>query len=659
MLDNTTLSQLSQLKTNIQASKEYAEGTVAGTNGRFGFVRLEDGRDAFLSPEKMQRVIPGDRVKVSLKQNSKNQLEGDLETVLEQSLTRFLGQYRVTKKGHFVVPLGDAPGMKSSPINRWIFLPPKGRSRCKDGDMVVAKLLEHPFKDGKASAKILERIGSESDAYIERKYTIAKYDLQPRLNENAQNQTTAIEKAITSKSFGEGRTDLTNLTFVTIDAASTRDMDDALYLEKKVIEGVEQYHLKVAIADPAFFITQKSSLAQSAQKNGQSLYMLGGGVPMLPDSLANDCFSLKAEEERPALVCSQVFDAEGKLLEYHFEKAVIRSHFKLSYIDVTALLEGDSDNEINQLPADTQQMLNNLGEFTERRTRIRKKDFLVGEDQLEYDIQLSNTGKIDKLSPRTRTRAHKIVEEAMLATNLCAGEFLQKHNTGLFTSHSGFREDRLGEVKALLKEESVEHPENLLEADSYIALIKSLMASDKAHLVSPLRRMMPSSELSLAATPHLGMGMPVYATVTSPIRRYADLYNHWAISQLLTDSAFTPITTENLAAVKSALQQSRQADRELYQWLICQYAQKFVGTSGKAKVRIVTQQGFGARLIDSGVDGFVLFPKKQEKTFDAKRMTITTQGNTYALENDVEVKIESVDMEKRRIAFSVIGPEAD
>jgi len=652
MLDKNILSQLSQLKSDIQAAKDYATGTVAGTSGRFGFVRLEDGRDAFLSPDKMQHVIPGDTVKVSITTNDKGQIEGHLEALLEQALSRFLGQYRVSKKGHFVVPLGESTDLKAGAVNRWIFLPPKARGRCKDGDLVVARILQHPFKDGKASAKILERVGQETEPYIERRFVAAKYDLSPRYNEAAQKQTKGIENTIQKEDFGENREDLTSLPFITIDAATTRDMDDALALEVSETSDGKTFTLHVAIADPAAFIAENSSLAQYTERAGQSLYLLGGSIAMLPETLSNGCFSLQPEEKRPALVCSQVFDAQGVLQSFTFKKALIVSQHKLSYDNVASLLAGKEAEETTALPSEIKHMLSELEALAKLRHSFRREHYLVGDEQLEYDIRLSDRGKIDTITPRERNAAQQIVEEAMLSTNICAGTFLKQNSTGLFTIHRGFREDRLGEVIALLKEENIEHG-NLLEEAAYLQLQKALAAGEHAPLLSPLRRMMPAAELSLEAGPHLGMGIPNYATVTSPIRRFVDLYNHWAINHILEKTPFTPLTADKLEKLQETLQRGRQADRELYQWLICQFAESLVGTTGMAKIRIVTQQGFGARLLENGIDGFVLFPKKQAKTFDAKRMTLTVNEVTYRLEQEIEVKVESIDMDKRRIAYSI------
>ncbi|WP_019605393.1 VacB/RNase II family 3'-5' exoribonuclease [Teredinibacter turnerae] len=654
MLDKDTLSRLSQLKSDIQAAKEYGVGHVAGTNGRFGFVRLEDGRDAFLSPEKMQRVIPGDKVKVSLTKNDKDQLEATLESLLEQSLSRFLGQYRVTKKGHFVVPLGNAPGLKSSPINRWIFLPPKSRGRCKDGDMVVARLQQHPYDDGKASARILENIGQESDPHIERLYVSAKYDLQPRYSEQAQKQTKDIVRSFKSEQFGDERTDFTEVPFVTIDAETTRDMDDAVALTIDQDSDQARYKLHVAIADPASFIDQHSPLAQSSHRSAQSLYLLGGTIPMLPEELANQCFSLAAGALRPVLSCRMDINTNGEITHTEFARAKIRSHGKLDYQRVGAFLDGTADSYTDG-DSDPQiaTMLKQLAELTDLRRRYRETHQIVSSDQAEYAFEVNQQGKICAVHLRERTQAHKIVEEAMLATNYSAGQFLAKAGKGLFTTHTGFREDRLGEVKALLKEEQIEN-DDIMSLDGFVKLVNKLNNSqEKASLLPALRRMMPTSELSLDAKGHLGIGMSHYATITSPIRRFTDLFNHWAILSELEGTKFRNANEDYLAKLSENLSNGRLADRELQQWLICQYAESLVGATDSAKIRIVTQQGFGARLETLGIDGFILFDKKTEKSFDAKRMTLDVGGQIYKLEDVVQVKVDSVDMDKRRIAFSV------
>ncbi len=660
MLDANAISQLSQLKQDIVDSKEYATGVVVGTTGRFGFVKLEDGRDAFLAPEKMQRVLPGDTVKVSVTKNKKDKLEADLESVVETSLDRFIGEYRTKGSAHFVAP-------QDGTVSRWIFLPAQQRAKCKEGDLIVAKLLRHPFKDGKPSAKVLERIGQTTDSKIDFKLVKAKYNLNRADNETLVKQAKSIEKTFNAQEFGE-RVDLTHIPFVTIDSVKTRDMDDAISVET-LEDGKTRLH--VAIADPSVFIDQGSTLANSAQVRAQTVYLLGGYIPMLPLQLSNGCFSLEAGKQRPAIVCHIDINSNGSIETYDFEIASIQSRHKLAYDNVAAYLDGKSEgvNEYIAAPtdddaqamneqaiaADMLEQLQSLKTLATLRKSFRDQEFLTINDQTDYEYQLDELGNIDSIIAKPRNSAHMVVEEAMLATNICAGKLLAEHKLGLCVSHLGFRTERLGEVKALLKEEEINCELDINSLEGHIALFKQLESNEaKKHLVAPLRRMMQSGELSLTPQPHLGMGVEHYATITSPIRRFADLYNHWAIRHILQESSFEPLKDTALEGVLEQLDIGRQADRELNRTLILRYTEKLVGQTAKGKVRIVTQQGFGVRLDDTGIDGFVLFPKGKEKTFDAKRMTIAVDDVTYHLNKEVEVKIDNVDKVKRRIAFSIV-----
>lgn len=640
MLDLNVLSQLSQLKADIHASKNYATGTVAGTQGRYGFVRMTDGRDAFLAPEKMDRVLPGDEVEIIYRELEGGKIEADLEKLISSSLTRFIGQYRIRGKGHFVVPTGVQ-------CNRWIFIPPKCRKQSKDGDFVITEICQHPYNDGKAQARVVFRIGAPDEAYIEHKYIKAKFDLTHRGDQDSSPQVIEIENMISSEEFG-ARADLTKTYFVTIDSETTMDMDDALAIEAG--EGDVAYTLHAAIADPASFIEQSSPLAATAQKYGQTVYLSGGSVPMLPKKLSNYSFSLEEAKNRPSIVCSLTIMQDGSIGGYEFSKAIIQSRHKLSYDKVAESLESNPA----AVPAEALIHLQELQKAALLRREYRKTQQLLNDDHTDYDLELDEVGKIKAIHARPRNLAHQIVEEAMLATNMCAGEFLQKHKLGLHVTHPGFRADRLGEVKALLKEESIEFEGDVTTLEGHIGLIKQLENdAEKANLLPALRRLMRGGELSLEAAPHLGLGCNNYATVTSPIRRFADLYNHWAINSVLSDKKSKVLSENALIELNETIQNGRQADRELQQWLICQYAQSLIGQTATGNVRIVTQQGFGVRIKENGIDGFILFAKDVEKSFDAKRMTLTVGEHTYRLEEEVTIKVVSVDLDKRRIAFEL------
>jgi len=638
MLNNDALNQLTQLKKDIKASKEYGSGAVIGSNGRFGFVKLDDGRDAYLSPEKMQRVIPGDRVYVSLAKNDKNKLEADLEKLITPSLNRFVGQYRIKGSAHFVQPCDPQS-------SRWIFIPPKARTKCDDGDYVVAKLINHPFRDTKASAKILEKIGQRNESKFELKFIKAKYQIDQSEPQDACEQAEVIEKQFIHEAFGE-RADLSHIPFVTIDSATTKDMDDAIAMETPH-DGRIRIH--VAIADPASFIAQDSPLAELSARRAQTTYLLGGAASMLPIRLSHHCFSIEPNKKRPALVCHLDIDPDGEINEATFEFAIIESKHKLSYENVAAYLELQQET----VPEKLRPMLDSLLVFSNLRREFRKKNSIVAQNHSDYDFQLDDNGHITSIKLRPRTLAHQIVEEAMLATNISGAKLLREHNLGLCVLHKGFREERLGEVKALLKEENIKHGElNVLT--HYLQLFRDLDKDENTKkLAAPLQRMMDSSSLSLSFGPHIGMGLCNYATMTSPIRRYGDLYNHWSIQQILTGKKIDVLDQARLDPLVDTLQSCRQADRELALWLVAQYTEKIINTEALGQIRIVTQHGFGVRLQNTGIEGFVSFPREKQKKYDAKRMTLEIAEEKYYLGKKVNVKIKSVNIEKRRITFEL------
>ncbi len=644
MFDQETLSQLNKLKADIHSSREFAEGTVASTNGRFGFVRLEDGRDAYLSPEKMQHVLPGDKVKVELKQNSEGKLEAHLEKLISSELKRFIAHYRVKGNAHFVEPLAEN-------VNRWIFVAPKYRTVAKvaaqEGQVLVAKVIQHPWKDGKAQAKILEIIGQENDAFFAYKAVCAKYALNLPLAKDLEKDISNIHKVFDSKSFGD-RSDLSDKPFVTIDAASTRDMDDALTIEKND----NGFVLEVAIADPSSFISKDSPLAKHAERKSQTLYLNGGVLPMLEEALANNTFSLTENEIKPALVCKISLNKEAKPENYEFSFATIKPRHKLIYENVTEWLTQDY-SEAFGISEEIFENLRVLEEFSTLRAQYRTNHNLVYNEQTDYQFILDEQGQIKEIIPKTKTRAHQIVEECMLLTNLCAGEFLANHQCGLHVVHSGFRGDRIGEVRALLKEENLPE-ENIDTLEGYSSLMRKLSRDNEQSIIVPaLRKMSEASRLSAEPSAHMGLGLEHYATITSPIRRFADLYNHWMLRAILEKKTTTPFDETRLFELNEQIQIGRKADRELRQTLIINFAKKLKDKVGEATIRIVTPQGFGARFDDIGIDGFVQLDKSLNKNFDAKRLLMKVDDQSWHIGKKVKVKLVNIDNKKQRIAFAL------
>lgn len=658
MLSSDLLSQLSELKKDIRSNRDLAVGIVRGTSGKFGFVSLEDGREAFLNPEQMERVLPGDKVEVEVSQNDKEQYEAKLEKFISSPVSYLCGRYQIRGKGHFIATDGHN-------FSRWIFIPPKFRKNCADGDYVSAKLSQHPFKEGRAQAKITERIGNQDTAHIERLYTLKKFQLEPQHDDSTKEAAANLcgqDPDFTQDQQGNTRQDLRDLAFVTIDSAGTKDMDDALAI--KINE--EGWELYVAIADPGGEIKPDSKIDQAAGQRCQTSYFPDAPLPMLLESLSQERYSLKPDTDRLALVFHCNINKEGDVTSSQFIPAVVRSHAKLSYQHVAALLDNKPYKTTALLsdPADHKVTLEALQQCTNTLNQQRQQNHIVISNRPDFAFYLNEKGKLQSIEKIERTCAHTIIEEAMLLTNRYAGDFLAEHQAGLFVHHQGFREERRKDIEALLSEKTDTEISATNHLDNYIQTIKTLQSKDEyANLLLVQQHFLEPSHLSSAPQPHFGLGFKHYATVTSPIRRYQDMYNQRAIHNILAKTSAESTTPDQLDSFQVAIKASRNASQFMGQWLVCDFMKDKIGQTFSATVSLLTNQGIGVRLDDTGIEGFVPAKKADRKnpdkafdkiSFNNQRMELSWNGNDILLSQTVEVKLARIDHDRKKLEFTFV-----
>jgi VacB/RNase II family 3'-5' exoribonuclease len=663
MLNKDVLSQLSQLKADIRSDKDVQQGTVRGTQSRFGFVSLDDGREAFLPPDTMARVFPGDRIEVNLTPNASNtkashngKWDAELDSLIDSPLKTVFGRYLIRGKGHFVAV--DMPQ-----LNRWLFIPPKVRDKAEEGDYLECRITRHPFHDGKAQVRITEIIGKDSDAGIEHKVTVRKYRLPNHWSASIDKQLADI--AANQNIVGQ-REDLTDLALVTIDAATTQDMDDAVFASATDTG----WDLTVAIADPSATIADGSPLDMAALERANTAYLPGCAITMMPKPLSHGLFSLVANEHRAALVCRMTITKDGEITDHRLCEATIESKHKLSYEQVADFLENDNKDAV---PADVANSLSALDDCAQALNNYRGQHMLLMEDRDDFYLMLNDHKHIESITRHHRNRAQQLVEEAMLATNRSAGEFFAKKAeaqgselcAGILSSHSGFRSERIDAIKQLLAKELPELAELSIETlEGYSELIRKLQndESDIAqNQLAAFRLMLQAGEMTHEPKPHMGLGMRYYATITSPIRRYNDLFNHRAIKALLAGETSPTLSKEALKSLQNQAGVTRQAARDLEQWLTCLYMEeqalqdKLAGKPQplEAKVSRVTSGGIAISLVETGVSGFIRLNSKEYK-FDAERMTLTSDVQTLKLNQTITVTIESTNIEKKQVNFQQV-----
>lgn len=442
------------------------------------------------------------------------------------------------------------------------------------------------------------------------------------------------------------REDLSDTPFVTIDSESTRDMDDALYVAKCDTG----WSLTIAIADPGALIEAGSALDKAAFERANTAYLPGQAVTMLPKELANTTFSLVAGEKRPALICHLQINSDGSVTDTRFSEALITSKYKLSYEAVAAFLNGDDDSAI---PADTQAMAKELQACSEALNAQRQQHQLLMEDQADYELKLNERRHIEAIECYHRNVAQQIVEESMLAANNAAGRLFAEHpGFGIYSSHKGFRAERQEGIKNVIAAELPELADvDVTSAEGYKQVIRALQNdAGKQYLLSALRMMLQAGVLTREAEPHFGLGIDYYATITSPIRRYNDLHNHRAIKAILRGEQCEAPADEVLQDMQQRIGRTRQASRDLEEWLYCLFIEQHKDQELAATITRVTSQGVTAQVDAWGISGFIkLDPKAYQ--FDPERMTLNGESETLTIGVPVTIKVGRIDLDKKRINF--------
>jgi exoribonuclease-2/ribonuclease R len=650
MLNQDALAQLKSLKKDIHDSIPRHEGKVRGTSGRFGFVNTEDNQQFFLSPDEMDKVLPGDTIKFRVEDTKDGKKQAIVEKLVSSEQDFFVGQYLIKGKGHFVSP--DHPS-----LNRWIFIPPAKRQNAKDGQLVACKVSKHPYPHGKAQADIVEVLGDASERQIESNLMIRKWGLASTFSEDCQNEASALLSVMEEATSTEERSDQTGTEWLTIDSAGSRDLDDALYCETQD----KGWKLQVAIADPSCAIKPGSEIDQEAARRATSSYFADQMLPMMPSELSEGAFSLLPGQKRPAMVCELTVTEQGEIENFSVANAFIESKAKLNYIQVQAFFDGEEKSDVETPLTDSlKETLNNLNACATALLARRKEQHLVLDDKPEFRMQLNEQGKIDQLVPVQRTQAHRLVEECMVAVNRSIAGFLAEQENGLYIQHAGIRTERLGEARALVKERlGIEKPEEISTLEGFIDMQKRAAADESELPMSAiLARQLERSKYSTEAKPHMGMGLSCYTTFTSPIRKYNDLLVHRLVKAALAGQSSEAIPAEQLEAMGEAQNNVRMATWQAEQWLKAEWLQRqlkdeTIKGPQKGHIVQVNSAGFTVRLDDNGVEGLFETRRNKDWKFDTKTLTHThkkgEEETTYRLDQSVEVLIDKVNPVNREV----------
>ena len=662
----------------------FISGRVSAHRDGFGFVIPDEpGDDLFLPDKEMQKVLHGDKVLARVVgTDRRGRPEGTIVEVTERANTHIIGRL-LQENGVWIV----APEDKRIAQDILVEGSP---GKAKSGQVVSVELLEQPSRFRQPIGKVVEVLGELDDPGMEIEIAVRKFGVPHVFSPAALKQANKLPNEVRDSDLGE-RVDLRDVPLVTIDGEDARDFDDAVYCEPVKIGATRGYRLLVAIADVSHYVRPGDGLDGDAIERSTSVYFPRRVIPMLPEKLSNGLCSLNPAVDRLCLVCDMVVTAAGEVTAYQFYPAVMHSAARMTYNEVAAILGNTSGPEAGRRPGIVPHLLN-LNDVFRSLLKARQARGAIDFETTETYIVCNAMGKIEKIIPRTRNDAHRLIEECMLAANVCAADFLIRHDQpSTFRIHAVPTEEKLNQLRTFLKQVGLNlGGGNKPEARDYAELMQKIKERPDATLLQTmLLRSMQQAVYSPDNVGHFGLAYEHYAHFTSPIRRYPDLLTHRAIKAVLQGRKYEPTgidlsklntTVSNAARKQQAKDKAagtqkdpkdltvwdalgvhcsaneRRADeasRDVENWLKCYYMKDRLGEEFTGVISGVTPFGIFVQLDELFVEGLVHVTGLGQDYFeyDEARHELRGKngGQVYALTGQVTVQVARVDLEARKI----------
>lgn len=631
------------------------KGRIQGHPDGFGFLVPDDGSpDLFLSAKEMHKALHGDRVMVrEIGVDRRGRREGTIVEVLERAVTQLVGRLHADHGILFV----EAENRR---ISQDILIPSEESMNAGAGQVVMVEIIQQPSKHAQPIGRIVEILGEYTAPGMEIEIALRKHDLPNLFPPDVEKLSTRFPEKVLTEELAE-REDIRHLPLVTIDGETARDFDDAVYCER---DG-KGFKLYVAIADVSHYVRPHDALDREALNRGNSVYFPRRVIPMLPEVLSNGLCSLNPQVERLCMVCEMHLDAAGDFRDYRFYPAVMYSHARLTYTKVAGMLDnpkGDDAKQYQALLPHIQLLYKLFKVLLKARTKRGAIDFETIETQMIFNAQ----GKIERILPIKRNDAHRLIEECMLAANVCASDFLQKHKQPtVYRVHEGPTPEKLAALRDFLKEFGVQlSGGDAPSAKDYARTLTRIKDRPDVQLLQTVMlRSLRQAVYSPDNVGHFGLAYESYTHFTSPIRRYPDLLVHRAIKAVLSGTVYSPGSWHELGMHCS--QTERRADeatRDVETWLKCYYMQDRIGESFEGVVSGVTGFGLFVALDGIYVEGLVHISELPSDYFhfDAPKHMLLGErsGKRYRLGDRLRIRLVRVDLESSKIDF-VLAENSD
>ncbi len=643
--------------------REQLPGLVVGTvqaqrNGDGWLLPDDASAQVYLPPQQMREVIHGDRVAARIEgPRFRGKPQGSIVEVLERRTREVVGRLHIESGVAYLTP--DNPR-----ITHRVLVPASQTGDAQSGQVVIVELTQQPGRNAQPVGRVTRLLGEHGAPGMETEIAIHSHGLPFEFPEPPLAEARAFGGRIPAAALA-GREDLREIELVTIDGEDARDYDDAVYCER----ARGGWRVLVAIADVGHYVKPGSALDAEARERGTSVYFPNRVLPMLPEELSNGLCSLVPEEDRLCLCCELRVSDDGRITRSRFFEGVMRSAARLTYHEVGAFLErpaGKHSPRLERLRERLEALHGVYRSFLRERTGRGALELDTPELKLKFDEE----GRVAALVEQPRNDAHRLIEECMIAANIAAARYLDRHRVPTLYRVHGLPElDRLETLRHFLREFSLWlPPAEDVQPEHLRDLLRKLGDRPDALLISTaVIRSMPQAVYQPGNIGHFGLALEHYAHFTSPIRRYPDLVVHRGIRQVLQGG-----DSQDLIAWHGSFpvlgqdcsfreRRADEATRGAVAWLKCFYMQDRIGEEFSGIVSGVVDFGLFVQLEGLQVDGLLHVSALGQDYFardrSGYRIVGRSSGKVYKLGDRVRVRVTNVSLDDRRVDFELAGDD--
>ena len=648
-------------KKNIKSLKKQgllAEGVFIGNARGFGFVETgEDEEDIFIPADAVNTALHQDRVQVLLKKEQKpgKRREGTVIKILERGTTEVVGTFQ--REGDYGFVLCD-----NQKISRDVYISPKNSHGIRDGEKVVAQILDYGSEKRKPEGKITESLGNIHAPGADILAVVKSYGIPSEFPVRVMNQAMRVPDHVLEADW-DGRDDLTGLMTVTIDGEDAKDLDDAVSLTK---EG-NLYHLGVHIADVSNYVQGGSALDREALKRGTSVYLADRVIPMLPERLSNGICSLNQGVERLALSCLMDIDENGTVVSHKITESVIRVDRRMSYEQVRCILE-DGETETSREYQEFVPTFFLMKELSGILRGCRHNRGSIDFDFPESKIILNGAGRAIDVKPYETSVATEIIEDFMLLANeTVAREYCKGEYPFVYRTHENPDPDKVEELLMLLHNQGIDVRKSGQEITpkEIQEILESIQDLPNETMISRLTlRTMKQAKYTTECSGHFGLAARYYCHFTSPIRRYPDLQIHRIIRDNLRGRLTREGKTEHYREILEEVarqssvceRRAQEAERESDKMKKAEYMSYHLGEEFDGIISGVTGYGLYVELGNT-VEGLVHITALKDDYYTFDQETHELRGEltkkVYHLGQKIRVRVADADAVKRSVDFTI------